>query len=141
MNTHYPKGFEIAFNIRRNMLCVRAWGEWDRGFGKRYIMAFQEQLRELSSKWKIWYVFVDLTGLSTQSEEVWSVMDQQFEAVSQQGMKKFACLGGKSHITSQITRVSHRNNGRRYAFFESQNEAFKWLFKDETTRITYKKES
>ena len=123
------KGFEIALNIQKKFLRVRAWGDWDVEFGKKYNMALRDKIMELSAHahWKIWYVLMDLTRLSTQSEEVQSMISQALVAVSKQGMKKVACLGDKSHSLLLLKRVSGENNGQTCAFFESKDEALHWL--------------
>jgi hypothetical protein len=125
MNANSHKGFEIAFNLQRKILWVRAWGDWDLDFGKRYAMAIQGKIRELSSEWKIWYVLMDVNRFSAQSEEVWSIIREQLETENTSGLKKIAYI--QNGIRPQLPSNNERD-GPVQSSFESTDKALRWFF-------------
>lgn len=122
------KGFEIAFNIRRKILRIRAWGDWDADLEKKCNMALRDKILELSAhaQWKIWYVLVDVTRMLTRTKEFQSMLEKHVKAAKVQGIKRIAYIGNgaKEQESSESAR-----DGPARAFFDTQDEAMHWLMK------------
>lgn len=130
MNTD-SKGFEIALGITKRIIKIRVWGKWDADFRGKYAMALREKIEEVRLHWKDWYVLVDFTGFSSQTDEVHSIMSQSFTKVDKQGMRKVAYLGYKIQTPLQLEQSGEEEIEQQQSFFQSKTEALRWLMNGE----------
>lgn len=123
------KGFEIAFNIQGKILRIRVWGDWDTELVKRYDFALRHKIMEISAHahWKIWYILVDVTRCSCQSEELPFMLEKPFMIANTQEIKKIAYVYNGTNPQSSFT---HARDAPAHACFESTDEAVQWLMKE-----------
>ncbi len=121
MNTT-TKGFEIALNIRRKMLQIRAWGEWDVEFSKRCDMALRDKFIELSTHahWEILCVLVDMTGLAMQTDEALALFQKHLLSGNGGRIQKIAYIGKMEGVGQNFGKPEQ-------SFFTSSHKAFHWL--------------
>jgi len=125
MPENNSRGFEIALNIRGKILRIRVWGNWGvEEFGQKYTIGLRDKL----AHWKMWYVLVDVTRVSSQPEEVRSIIEKQLTAADEQRIKKIAYI---RNGTGPRLPVKHARDGPLQAFFESADEALQWLLSEQ----------
>lgn len=117
------KGFKIDFDPVNQILHVKAWGSWDTAFMKKYNSSFMEKIEELCATGKAWYVLMDLTDFSPQSEDVRTVLGQQFSKAKALGMKKLAYWDSELALSTLRLPLGVRQCSPD----ESEDEAFEWL--------------
>ncbi len=119
-----PKGFEIALNIRENILRIQLWGDWDAVLREKCALALQDQIIELSThaRWQIWYVLVDFSRLTAQLDDLAAMIVNPLFTTANLGLKKIAYIG---HTTSLSP--PHDRDSPPQSCFTSVAEAMQWL--------------
>lgn len=85
------KGYRISLNKARDLLTVRAWGNWDvedMELAEKFQRDLQEKVKEVNSNGKEWYVCGDLAELRPQSKEVSRIVSNGIEFAITHGMKR-----------------------------------------------------
>ena len=123
------KGFEIALNLRKKILRIRAWGDWNGEIGKKYELALRDKIIELSAQahWQIWDVLVDFTGVSAPSEEAQRLTEHLLTTANPLGLKKIAYI--RNNISPPLP-LKRTRDSPIPSFFESKDEAIQWLMKE-----------
>lgn len=121
------KGFEIAFDIRRSIVRVRVWGQWDRGFVHKFGNAFKERIRTICHDNRECAVLIDFRDYVTEDRIISEMLYQHISAVEHYGIKKVGCLQERSDRDGIARCFSEAGKTAQYAWFTAEEQALEWL--------------
>ena len=135
--TRVPKGFEISFNERYQLLSVRAWGLWDKDFSQKCCRMLAEKIRETGGKHPHWSMLFDMKDLHPQSPDCECLVEKQVKSAQAEHAQKIGILE-----TSQLSdrQPFAQNHGQTPVRIGDEKDIWDWLIHHDTNEIETHKE-
>jgi len=119
------KGFEVYADYSKSILRLRVWGFWDIEDGKAYWEEFKRVAESLVGK--KWYVLADISQFPAQRPDVNAFVEKTMVFARSHGMVRASNLVSSALSRMQIARLSGETGLPAYTFFQSEEEAIRWL--------------
>ena len=121
------KGFEIAVDIVRRIVRVRVWGQWDRGFVRKFGHAFKERIRAMCHDNRKCAVLIDFRDYVAEDRIISEMLCRYISAVEHYGIKKIGCLQERSNDDGIARCFPETGKTPQYAWFADEDRALEWL--------------
>jgi hypothetical protein len=119
-------GFEITTDVMARRLYMRSWGYFDRPLAERCRAALEASHAEMR-KGGPWNALCDNKTMLAQKAEVQELISETMEGASLAGLRRIAFVLGSAVAKLQMRRLATGKQLAQVAFFESREEAERWL--------------
>lgn len=124
-----PKnGYKIDLDRTRHILKFRLWGIWDVPLAQQFEREIKSKILEMEQLApQGWHTLVDLSEFPPQFEEVQDATKAVMQFELDHGMQKGATVLAKTMTKLQISRLARQVGEDPGSFFQSEDEAIRWL--------------
>ncbi len=119
------KGFKIEADPNKKILRLKVWGFWTEEDAQRYREEFIEKSKPLITE--TWFVLADIAEYGVQTKEVQAVHGELMRYAIKNGMLKAANVISRLLNRIQIEKLSEASGIPMHSFFNSEDDAEKWL--------------
>ncbi|MEO8799771.1 MAG: hypothetical protein ABI551_17890 [Polyangiaceae bacterium] len=122
-------GFEVSYNARTRILCLRMWGIWDEDIAIKYRDAVAQAIRALPRE-PASFVLADLSRYPTQKPQVQKYHAELMKLAVAHNMTRAVNLVSATLTSMQIRRLSQESGLGEFSFFQDEAKAIEWLLSD-----------
>lgn len=122
------KGYTIALDTQQNILKFRLWGMWDQKLAQQFEKEIKAKILEISQHApQGWFSLIDLSQFPPQLKDIQDMATDVMGFEITHGMKKSATLVAQTMTKLQIRRLATQQGFDPGSFFQSEDEARRWL--------------